>query len=606
MRTRFIQYLVPLMALAACRGEEQPVQPGSPIELTAGMPEGSARVETKVTGGTQIALQVNGTWKETVTQPTTATVASETTTAGVYALTCAPVLYWDDYGTADSNNTDGRSEGLTIYGAAVDGLATAPSVTDWTALPWTLDVDQTGGWASKDLLISNNVKGDNTYKFTERSSGKQLTFTHALSQITVNLTAGDGFAGGEFADTPKVWLYGNWAYTTGTLDIKTGAFSDQAGAAEIELTKTALVIPGSEFASDEKQVLKVNADGNIYYVTAREIRAAIAATGSTSYETESGKNYIFNVTLNKTGITVTASVTDWIDVESAEVKPVIDVNVSYGGSGSSSSPDSFAFYRSTSLNNGYSKGSDVAKDKDNDKWTMSPQLYWPDHYTHYQFRGVWPADATVKDVADVQVIEVQNVAYAANTFPSDLQIARPEIAEDVECSNTEPDHTRTLLYSGGICATEGTVNLNFRYIMSQVEVNLSTTTGDDQVRLEGAVVELLNVYNTAQVKLGDRSVVPTGEKGSYDCTATGAVVPQDLDGVRFRIVITNEDGTTDHYYADVARIKASGSTELVAPDDQWNSGVHYVYNLKLSKTKVLATATLANWTTVTADENVWF
>ena len=114
------------------------------------------------------------------------------------------------------------------------------------------------------------------------------------------------------------------------------------------------------------------------------------------------------------------------------------------------------------------------------------------------------------------------------------------------------------------------------------------------------------MYNTAQVKLGDRSVVPTGEKGSFDCTAKGAVVPQELEGVRFRIVITNEDGTTDHYYADVAPIKASGSTELVAPDRQWNSGVHYVYNPKLSKTKVLATATLANWTTVTADENVWF
>ena len=601
MRTRFIQYLVPLMALAACRGEQQPVQSGGPIELTAGMPEGSARVETKVTGGTQIALQVNGTWKETVTQPTTATVASETITAGVYALTCAPVLYWDDYGTADPDNTAGRAAGLTIYGAAVDGLATAPSVTDWTALPWTLNVDQTGGWASKDLLISNNVKGDNTYKFTERSSGKQLTFTHALSQITVNLTAGDGFAGGEFAAAPKVWLYGNWAYTTGTLDITTGAFSDQAGAAEIELTKTALVIPGSAFASDEALVLKINADGNIYYVTAREIRAAISAA---PYVTEAGKNYIFNVTLNKTGITVTASVTDWIDVESTEVKPVIDVNVSYGGSGSSSSPDGFAFYRSTSLNNGYSKDSAVAKD--NDKWTMTPQLYWPDHNTHYQFRGVWPADAEVKKIADVQVIEVQNVPYTEDTFPSDLQIARPEIAEGVECSNTEPDHTRTYLYSGGICATEGTVNLNFRYIMSQVEVNLSTTTGDDQVRLEGAVVELLNVYNTAQVKLGDRSVVPTGEKGSFDCTATGAVVPQDLDGVRFRIVITNEDGTTDHYYADVVLIKASGSTELVAPDGKWNSGVHYVYNLKLSKTKVLATATLANWTTVTADENVLF
>ena len=85
-----------------------------------------------------------------------------------------------------------------------------------------------------------------------------------------------------------------------------------------------------------------------------------------------------------------------------------------------------------------------------------------------------------------------------------------------------------------------------------------------------------------------------------------AVVPQDLTGVRFRITISNENLTKDYYYADIKPIKKSGSDDLIAPRGAWESGYHYVYNLKLSKTKVLVSGTLADWTTVTADENVTF
>ena len=435
-------------------------------------------------------------------------------------------------------------------------------------------------------------------------------------------------------------------------------------AAGYTVTKEALVIPGSLFEGDAAIIARINADGNIYYVTAEKIRTAISASHASddAYATEAGKNYIINVIVNKTDIVVTATVTNWTDVTAEEVSPVINVSAAWGSSGSAMGDGSFSFYRSLDLNNGYSANETLVSEKyypeesvvtkSGSDWTMTPTLYWPNHNTHYQFRGVWPRTESVggprveeathtvgEDEVTYQVIKVQNVAYTSGTFPSDLQIARPEIDAGTQCTNTETGHTKTYLYDGGICATEGTINLNFKYMMSQVEVNLSTTDGSDKVDLEGAVVDIINVYNTGDVKLGDRGVIPTGDKGSYTLNPVAgsgnenkrwsAIVPQELaydmttnyqNNAKFRIRITNTNGTsdtsddtTDTYYADIAPIKKTGSTTDYVATHQtspekwlWESGVHYVYNLKLSKTEIKISATLANWTTVTADENVWF
>lgn len=689
-------YIVSLVFLIACSSEEQVTtnadinkEPDNgEILLSAGI--GSQKAATRTftddhqafTQNTQLALQISGTWTGhspvSVVQTTTATVGTETSSGSkISSLTCNPIRYWEDYGSSDAANaTTGRTEGLTIYGAAINGK-TALSIADnqWTAYPWTLPIDQSlanNTPADKDLLITNNVKsgtGDGTYKFADRASGKLLEFTHALSKITVNLLAGDGFGGSFGSATPEVRLTSNegnsttnteWAYTTGTVNITNGTVSSQGTPAVIYMyqtatpttsytvTKEALVIPGNQFANDNDIIVRIKVADNIYYIKAQNIRTAMYNAGDTDYKTKPGKNYVINVQVNQTGIKVTATVTNWTDVTAEVVEPVININTDFGTpSGTGLGKDAFSFYRSTSLNTGYSTKSgsyypaESVISKVSEEWTMTPQLYWPSHNTHYQFRGVWPqtviTDVTtsprVKDGTGssngYQVIEVQNVAYSANTFPSDLQIGRPEISESAKCSNNEPGHTQTLLYNGGICASEGTITLNFRYIMSQVEVNLTTTdTPNDQVRLDGAKVELVNVYSSGDVKLGDRGVIPTGTTTTPYTLNTvagdgnenkrlSAIVPQTLtyttaqaDGnVKFRITIYNDAGdltNIDVYEADIKPILNSGKTAEVAPNGKWESGVHYVYNLKISKTEVKVTATLANWTTVNASQDIWF
>jgi hypothetical protein len=61
------------------------------------------------------------------------------------------------------------------------------------------------------------------------------------------------------------------------------------------------------------------------------------------------------------------------------------------------------------------------------------------------------------------------------------------------------------------------------------------------------------------------------------------------------------------YYADVApvKVKALGASTSEAVT-AWESGTHYVYNLKITKTEIKATASLTDWKTVEASEEVWF
>jgi len=728
---KYIHYLYigAFTFLIACSSEERITttdsneEPSGPIELSAGIAESSQKAATRtdeeaarhnthapLTTNTQLALYVSGTWtghtpSSEIIKKTTATAGAENSSGSKHnAVTCSPVIYWEDYGTSDlANESTGRAEGLTIYGAAVDNkILTNAGLNglladnaDWTALSWTLPADQTTSGnmpADKDLLISNNVHGitdtpyDGRYRFANRNEGKLLEFKHALSKITVNLKAGDGFTGGNFANAPEVKLTSNagtpttsWAKTTGTVNITDGTVSPTDATAVITMwqaatptsgynvTKEALVMPHSVFGGNTGTypiILRINADNNIYYVTSEMIRQAIDGINyinGTGFETEAGKNYIINVRVNQTDVSVkvTATVANWTDVSATQVAPVINVSGDLGGTASGWTADNtFSFYRSEYLNSGYSSGvskvngyypgeSVLSYTHSSTSWSMSPSLYWPNHNTHYQFRAVWPQTVTtsgdgvlssprVEDgsgtTAGYQVIKVKNVAYSAGSFPSDLMIARPDISESAQCTNSEPGHIRTYLYSGGICATEGTINLNFGYMMSQVEVNLSTSISTDpdysaRVDLTNAKVEIVNVYKTGDVKIGDRGVIPTGSTDSYTQDPVAgdgnqnkrwsAIVPQTLTydsplaagNVKFRITIYKDGDTTkidDIYYADIEPILNSAGTAKVAPNGAWESGYHYVYNLRLTKTGVKVTASLTNWTTVNADHTVWF
>lgn len=605
-------------------------------------------------------------------------------------LSLSPALNWDDYGTADPNNKGtaesprGRLKGLSIYGVTVDGVTSSDALPDaikglsssaaWTTINWSVPVDQAEGWSANDLLISNNVKDggeDGTYKFDEKSAGKLLEFKHAMSKITVNLTPGEGFTGGKFVNNPTVTLLG--FNENGTVNITTGATSSPSVVTEISthtvvnganktevITGTtataqfdAIVFPGNTFSANiaddakktptsEDKILKLDADGNIYYVTAAQLVKAIAgasATGPVTGTLKPGKNYVLNITVNKTKIVVDATIKDWEPVNSETALPLINVDTSYGDNTQTAFYHSFDFFRSLTKVSGYDEDSETDGINPAAKYTYSDGagswdkvLYWPDHNTHYFFRGVSPVigtDATanadsslpaeaITTVDDNDVIAVENVSYVVGTYPSDLAIALPRT------TGTTCPHSGMTEETDGICATTGTVTMNFEYAMSKVEVRLKSTGTSDAGNLvsmtnDNVKVELIGGYKSGRIKLADGlhdTWVDASDKGDYtlselspsesgfNVTTRDAVLPQLLgDEVKFRITVTIGTDHVDVYEVKVNTIPKKGTT---TPVKEWEHGQYYIYELDVKKTQINVNATITDWITVKSEGSVWF
>lgn len=597
-------------------------------------------------------------------------------------------LYWDDFGTADPDNTANRTKGLGILAVAIDGLSTAPSVPDnaWLSnnaandLPWEVKTDGST-WFYNDIIVANNLyhetlaSDQKRYTFDEQKTigtnpeESRLDFKHVLSRITFILKPGLGFTnftGPGFRDTPKVYLTRNktgesnqeWCYTKGTINIISAkATNDGSTLRQVLLddiytnsstgvvTETAIIYPGSDFGNDDNKIVaKIIADySNVYYITAEKIRAAIDATAGHNgeYITKPGYHYIFNVTLNKTDIVVTATITDWNTVTADPVEPKIVVSANVGDKDNTEQTLSeFRFYRNEGVNVPLFGSSDpvptapttknvtytALADAKNPatgsvadgekKWdfyqtgTSTPtQLYWPSHTMHYFFRGVYPKETPVAD-GESSYIVVNNDQYNASKFPSNLMIGAPEIADDTKTKCNNPDHTAVDMSKYGICARTGSINLNFRYMMSQVEVELTTTTGDDKVNVAAnTVVEIIGCYNAGNVFLGTREVKQT-TKADYtlaNVTGTGnelkrrsAIVPQPLEGLKFKVTVTNDNGTEDVYYSTIKDIRVENETIT-----EWKSGYHYKYTLTLKKTGISVTATITDWIPASGSDNVW-
>lgn len=660
------------MALFSACSSEDDIKPiytvgeaDNAITLRAGVSTGESDVQTRategnhnnhlsLTQGTQAALRIDGNWEGhdpvAVSKSTTATIGSETSSGSKHnSVSMSPVLYWDDYGTADPTNTTGRSAGLTIYGVAVDGVTTAPTVeNNWTSLSWTLDADQTSGWAEKDLLTSNNINvgKDGTLKFDEVKSGNAsdlLVFTHAMSKVTVKLTADEGFPGysstpsnAVFEDNPTVKLLNFNISGTYNVESKTPAASSpsniqmhlaEGGASSHTATFDALVFPGNSWTDATKgtEILELNADGNIYKVTAEKLFEAMNAATPVHNSITQGYNYVLNIIVKKTKIVVEATIKDWVDVTAESVTPEINISANYGQAVSGNAfTKSFDLYRSMSMASGYDE--DASTDGINPAATYTysgssgswdKTIFWPNHNTHYFFRGVYPQGQTVTNVGGNDVIQVQNTAFSETSAPSELMIALPRSTGNCESHGKE-------IGTNGICATKGTITMNFEYAMSKIELRLKSTgtSGSDYVDLtkEGTTVEILQGYTTGKIKLEDglHSDYSDSDKGDYllsklspaaagsQLTTLDAVMPQVLsDDVFFKITVANADGTHDVYHAQVNKIKGAKHGETLALITEWKHGEHYIYTLDVKKSQIFVSATITDWTTVDASDDVW-
>lgn len=701
-----------------------------------------------LTEGTGIRLRMEGDWQranasesERIIQHTLAkageAIVGEDRDLGFnlnHVIDYSPLLYWDDYGTNDPNNLDGKTKGLDIYAFAVDGIVTDKEFpTDLAAMPWNTEEPDptTVGTLTTDLIVSNNLtaksgsdEGRLTFdehrairhyyngiesEYVSKADPKQarLVFKHVLSKFTFNIKAANASQNHLFDEPPTVLLTRDrinvtkhvpYCYTNGTVDLTTGVATHDDTMVELTakstkrllnghavdtqntqldgITEEAIVYPGTQICdgsyADEQIIAQIRAYGNIYYVRGKAIIDAILEAfpdedEATSFLAKPGYNYVFNITLSKTGITVTATVVDWNTVVSAEQYPKIDVTAAVGDKANGSATlTEFSFYRladesltteSGTIEAKYGKYSDDFKNgnyyaeetfvnstpntgKPNDCAFDTP-LYWPNHQTHYHFRGVYPRTVvtdvigkpTVEDATingkTVQAIKVKNSKYNATEFPSNLMIGMPEIAKGTMCGNDDHLNGKQVdMSQHGVCAREGSeggvVNLNFRYMMSQVQVNLSTSAEGSTDRLlldKNTIVEIENAQTEGWIGLHSRAVEAYKTKGLYSLnnkdgaplTRHDAVIPQALAGLKFKITVFDAEGKKSVYRATIADIQVQTSDADGGNGEgdwtcitAWEAGKKYIYNLKLTKTKLSVTATITDWTTKTSSStDIW-
>lgn len=512
--------------------------------------------------------------------------------------------------------------------------------------------------SQQDLVFSNNVsKQSGRLKYDQETKlfdKGELVYNHALASMTFKLNAGDGFDGVDdfkFVDAtgkPTGFELKGF-YGKGTFNVKEGTFASHAPADIINYTDIAhvatetkahtlkaLLVPGTDMTAETEAVSFI-IEGNRYVLTKAQLYDAIKANpanveGSNVKEAvladgkylKAGVNYEFVFRVSKTDIEITAAVKDWENVTAKEYEPLINVTTSVGDntSGKQDAFKSFDFYLSDAAKpdakTAYEKQSVASGEKTDgsEKWAFTSPLYWPNHATHYFMRGVFPTTTTVTDGK----ITIENKEYNSTAFPSNLLVGAPVIASGTMCGSDS--HTPVDMSTHGVCAREATVNLTFNYMTTQIEVRLSTPdTGSDRVTLTNAKVEIVDGYTAGEVNIHDKSVAVTGNVTDYvlphiateDANCRHAtVVPQSLtnsDGkdLRFRITLTNADGTTDVYYATIKNIKVKTSAEATPENiTKWEPGKHYIYRLLMRKTKLEVSASIVDWIPVQGSDDVWF
>lgn len=255
-----------------------------------------------------------------------------------------------------------------------------PAIREWNAMLGNSTAQTTQTVRCQDLLFSNNLTfnsekswQDNrlrfdftTHKFPNPS---EMKFYHAMSKITIQIKAGDGFKadGTDFvlANSKSVDQLSGFN-TKGLFNIKDGEFQmihERKTITSIPLVKEntgktgpnyileALAIPnihqfmkghsgsdeGSRFVENKEDLMiQFTIDGNTYKIKSKTLYDALKdlSEGDLQHQVhkysdngnyipmEPGKNYVFTFTIDKVKINnISAQLADWIPVTATEQTP---------------------------------------------------------------------------------------------------------------------------------------------------------------------------------------------------------------------------------------------------------------------------------------------
>lgn len=175
------------------------------------------------------------------------------------------------------------------------------SVTSIDAMPYSVKANQSqlSDYKAGDLMIGKTIDVPPT------QSSVKIEAKHVMSQMTINLVAGNGFTDATLA-AAKISVKVNKLMTKATANLATGAVTAIGDDTDIIPYKVAnnsykaIVVPQ---AVGEGNLITINVDGRDFNLPKT----------SNFNGFEAGKKHNFNVTLSKTSNGVNVNITKWED-----------------------------------------------------------------------------------------------------------------------------------------------------------------------------------------------------------------------------------------------------------------------------------------------------
>ena len=518
-------------------------------------------------------------------------------------------LYWDDFSKSAISDKDIRAtnHGLQSYygycynGGTPESFTKATGTLEWTAVTSptsATDIQHTDLlWSAAQELI--------TYSHASVENGTTGTlsvpFTHAMSEFTVILNAEEGYSDKAFENT-SVTLHNMNSVGSFIAPLSTVVGSEAKDftmySAEDAKVKTrtyiALTVPGTALYTENLFLTISNAEGNNYTYKLSADNLSDTAWGKALAEgkTLPGKNYKLTLTLNKSGVSAVATLADWVTVE-AEGDALIDFTAdvkSHNIANKLTEGNAFNLWMTAATDKPtYTASSTRTAEYTANGLSLNSPLYWPNGTDKYYFRAEANYDGekltTLGEGDDATVVKQGQDRVWATT-----------------AAHKASNATKTYNEGEAIAPRTGSVPFEFKHIMSNVIINLTTPSTEEEkneastkhVDLTDATLSLSNVYPSGKLDIHTGAVTATGTPQAI--TATNSlneyVVPQSTEDMI--LTVTLKDGTKYKFNLANAKVVTNGTTGTTTISS-WESGNAYTYTINISKQGVELLGYVKDW-----------
>lgn len=576
-------------------------------------------------------------------------------------------IYWDDFSNASSPETDLHTANhylQSYYGYCYNGGTPSTALTEATGvLGWAIQKDQnTNGIKTSDLLWSAEQTPVAYNHASNREDGTRaglvLPYTHAMSKVTINVIAGEGFTSTyNFAST-GVKL--DMVRTTCTATAPTATLTyptDGSGKANVTMKHgtvvttdskpscpfQAIIVP-SVLTVGNKLASITDMDGNEYFIyvtdniisewstqltdTEEDIHNGTAQArpmtrankaqvpGGKGHQMKSGVHYILNVTVSKTEVTVSATILDWNEVTAegeGEIFFEHDVKDITGQTEivKALQEHGFDVYKSTSTTFG-AKATSLRWNRTFETWKYNPAIYWLGGQNEY-FRALSNVKTDAMGTPANESLTMENGRDALwGTTPAH--------------SGEYDDHTSYSFDEGAALSPRtGKVPLLFYHAMSKITINLKDISADIQgadpaslLDLRGATIQLTNLATGGTIELYEGVITPGGKEEKTFSEDRGAIPSRmGFFAAKENDVATeyNNNVTVRDYFITPQTIGndallivtlANGTTYKAqlnqckltgsnTPVAAWERNKHYIYDITLAKDQILFRAEIKAW-----------